>query len=418
MTYTFNSPRRWLPSAINAVGRALRRIGLDPVRLEEDALLSKAVQRTGLDDFGDDSFREPLRVILASFDREVPATFVARIFVRDQFLLRLTNRLRIQHTLKVYPEIAHQSVDRPMFICGLPRTGSTLLHRLLAEDPANRVPRAWEIDNPVPPPDAVTYKTDPRIRQVERRLAILNFLAPSFRTIHNLSAKSPEECIQLMANDFTGIYFLVALDLPSYRRWFYDQDLTHAYRLHKRQLQLLQFRYRGTRWVLKAPQHLTGLQSLLKVYPDACVVQLHRDPLKAVPSCVSLIATMRSAFYDNVQPNTVGDEWLTDLARSVQRGMQARVCAKANPACSARFIDLHYRDLVEQPLLAVRQIYDTFGYELTEETVERMGAFLSTHPQHQHGKHHYMLEEFGLNASDVRERFSTYCEHFGVVAEE
>ena len=343
--------------AFNAAGRAAQRLGFEPLPIDADRLVAGARRATGLRDSGDDGCREPLAVMARDIDEHPGTTPFARLFMRRHLIKRLSNKLRIAAALRADPAIERRPVDRPLFVLGLPRTGTTLLHRLLAVDPDNRAPLTWEMDDPVPPPEATAGTArDPRAARVAKELATLDRVAPGFRAIHELGAELPEECIALMANELTSMTFLVGLSLPGYRRWLLARDLGATYASHRRQLQLLQGEERAPRWVLKAPFHLHGLPWLLRTYPDACVVQTHRDPLQVMPSVASLMLTMREAFQDGLSPADVGDEVVTDLGAWLERAMDVRARAEADGASRAHFGDLPYCGGVAHPNGVVRRI--------------------------------------------------------------
>jgi hypothetical protein len=399
---------------INAAGRALEGLGIQLVRADEERLIRRATTQTGLTDFGDDSFLEPLRLLIQSTEQGPRINLIGQLYARSTMVDRLSTRLQIEAAIAADPSILEERIQQPLFIIGLPRSGTTLLHRLLAVDPANRAPRLWEMVQPVPPPERETYTTDPRIAQTAKEIDLLNRLAPTFRSIHDLDVAQPEECLALMANDLMSLWFLVGMDLPEYRQWLHQQDLTDTYRRHKRQLQLLQSRFRGDRWVLKSPWHLHGLRWLLEVYPDARIVQTHRDPLKIIPSLASLMLTMREALQDDISPADVGQEVLEGIPDWLESAMRVRAAAEADPAGHAIFIDAHYGDIVADPMGTVRRTYQRFDIKLTDEAERRMLAYLDANQQHKHGEHLYTLEQFSLERDRTREIFSAYCERFGV----
>ncbi len=399
---------------LNVVARGLAALRLDPFRVDADKLIRRAQRATGLDDFGGDSYREPLDILVRDVHTAPGITPFARLFMREHLHKRLCNRLRIEAAIAADPTIEQQPIARPIFVLGLPRTGTTLLHRLLAEDPANRAPLTWELDGPAPPPDPATHATDPRIAEVQRELDMLDRLAPEFKAIHELGAELPEECIGFMANDLASVTFMVGLWLPEYSDWLDVLDMTESYARHKRQLQLLQAKFPPRRWVLKAPFHLYGLEWLLGTYPDACIVQTHRDPLAVIPSAASLMYTMRSGLQDGLTPADLGQEMLTTLTAWLDRAMAVRARAEADPTTRARFVDAHYRDVVADPIETVRRVYAAFGDELTDDAEQRMRAFLDDNRQHKHGKHTYTLEQFSLDPAQTRAHFAAYCSRFGV----
>jgi len=390
---------------LNAAGRSLKKFGADPVSLDAERLLAGVKKRAGTQ--LDPAVDEAARQLLGSAQRSQNLTFFGRVFLSRTVAQRLGNHAGIQATLAAEPAITRQTIDRPWFIAALPRSGTTLLHRLLAEDPNNRVPRQWEMDRPCPPPQRASYERDPRITAVGRDIAILNRLAPGFRTIHAIGAAEPEECINLFANDLRSVWFLVGLDLPEYAHWLYHQDLVPLYRRHRLQLQLLQWRYRAERWVLKAPMHLLGLGPILSVYPDAQIITTHRDPVSVVLSEASLFRTMRQAFQDNVDSTAIGREMLDHLGDWTDAALGAR---DAHPG--TRFVDLSYHALIADPMAAVRHIYTAFDAPLSTTATLRMEAWLRNNRQHKHGVHRYTPEEFGIDPDHVRRRFVRYSERF------
>jgi hypothetical protein len=248
---------------LNGVGSALRAAGLPLVRLDEASLLAEASRRTGLDDFGDDAFRDPLRRLLASYESEASLTVLGRLIARRDAVRLLQNRLRLVDTWRRHPEIAAGGVHAPIVIVGLPRTGTTILHALLAQDPRNRVPMTWEVMHPWPAPERARYETDPRIAQVERHFAGVDRIVPGFKSMHPMGALLPQECVALTAHEFATMLYHTTNRVPTYQRWLDGADLRPVYRAHRRWLQYLQWRCPGERWVLKSPGHLWAIDALL-----------------------------------------------------------------------------------------------------------------------------------------------------------
>ncbi len=408
--------RPYRPRALelaNALVRLLDLAGGRFLAVHEETLIRKACKKTGLSDFGDGSFREPLRILCRHSQTGKRMTALGRVTFRTTLLQQLVNKLMIQAELAAHPEICEEEVREPIFVLGLPRTGTTLLHRLLARDPVNRTPQYWEMTNPVPPPEPATYETDPRIKKAEQGFAILDYAAPALISMHEMHASQAEECLPLMANDLLSGLFCAPWDSP-YLDWFMNLDMEHAYELHERQLKLLQWKFPNKRWVLKAPWHLYGLESLLKTYPGARIVQTHRNPLEVLPSNASLLTTMRSAFYESVDPIAIGNEVVRRSEALITRGMEVRSKEEQRGDSLSIFQDVHYANLVSDPMGTIKSIYEGFGLELSPEADERMRSYLADSPQHKHGKHRYTLEQFGLDADVVRERFRSYCERFSL----
>lgn len=408
-TFEYSSRPQWL-RFVNWAGGALRQTGLPLADLSEASLLSAAIRKTGLSDWGDESFRIPLRILLESLEKEADLNFIGRYLLRDRCIRLLVNRLRIQADLKRYPEILQVPVQRPLFILGLPRTGTTLLHNLLAQDSSSRWLRCWELFNPSPPPERETSENDPRVEDVKKLIRSYNYLAPKLASAHYLNAIGPEECNQLFEHEFTGLIFELSADVPSYVKWLIAHDMVGPYRSFREQLQLLAWRYSGEYWLLKAPAHLLNLDALLSVFPDACIIQTHRDPLKVIPSLCSLSAIAREIYSDRVDLKVIGEHWLNRLAIGLEREMQVRESANF-----AQFYDVNYNDLVRDPIHTIHQIYEYFGYEFKPQFEKNMKSWLSQNPQHKHGIHRYSLEQFGLQPVEVSQRFAKYCERFNII---
>jgi len=391
----------WVARSLNALGRAGAAVGVRP-SLRPDDLIAHARRLAGGGDFERDDWREPLEVLAHSLDQEADLTFLGRFLARTDVSRRLSNRLLIEQSVREHPEMLDRPVTAPIFILGLPRTGTTLLHRLLAVDRNHRVLLAWQTDRPAPPPEPATHHHDRRIRLTQRDLDSLHWLNPRFRHIHEVGARLPEECINLMANDLVSLWFALAYDTPSYRDWFNGLDFTTCYENHRRQLQLLQYRFPEARWVLKAPMHMLGLPALLTVYPDARFIQTHRDPVEVAPSGASLINTFRAPLHRRSDPARVGATVLDDLHLWWSTAGEVR---RAHPG-ELPWIDVDYPELVANPMAIIREIYGTFELELSEETEDAMRVFLDANRQHKHGVHRYGPEDFGLSADQIRDRFA------------
>jgi hypothetical protein len=409
-----SSAARGVIRAANTTGRGLRSLGLEFVSLEERSLLEAACRETSLDDFGGDEFREPLRLVLEGLETEARLTLLGRVVARRDLLGLLTNRLRLTEDRKRHPGICEQRISRPFFIIGLPRTGSTLLHHLISQDPASRAPQAWEVMTPSPPPEAARYETDPRIAEAERKLQWLDVLAPDFKAIHPLGARLAIECIAILSHSFLSSRFHTTYRTPSYQAWLKKQDLRPAYAYHRRFLQHLQWSKRADRWVLKAPAHLYALDSLFAIYPDALVVQTHRDPRVVLGSVASLTLSLQSAFAEPLDLTEIGREVMQSWTEGIERGMHVR---HTGPVGAERFFDVNYQELLADPIGTVRQIYTHFDLPLTAEAEQRMRSHLTGNPQHKHGRHAYDLKAFGLDGPSLDQRFRSYREFFAIAPE-
>jgi hypothetical protein len=398
----------------NALGNGLRACGVAQMSLDEETLLDRARRSTRLSDFGGDWFRAPLRRLLASYEREAALTPLGRIIAHADVARLLENRLRMADVHARHPEIAAQPIRRPLFVVGLPRTGTSILHELLAQDPQNRVPMSWEVMYPYPPPERATYGSDPRIAQVDKHLGGVDRLMPGFKQMHPMGAELPQECVALTAHDFASLLFSTTHDVPSYQAWLDAADLRPVYASHRRQLQYLQWRCPPTRWALKSPGHLWALDALLAEYPDACIVQTHRDPLKVIASLASLVATLRGMASERVDRRAIGREWSARLADGLRRAMRVR---DDLPPGTAPPFDLHLGELMRDEIAAVQRIYAHFGWTLSDDAAARMRRFLAANPKDKHGAHRYTLAEAGLDAPTERARYAAYVERFDVQTE-
>ena len=311
-------------------------------------------------------------------------------------------------------EIDAEEIRAPIFVLGLPRTGTTILFSLLAQDPANRVPMTWEAMWPWPPPERATYDRDPRIARAEQSFARIDRMLPEFKKMHPMGARLPQECAVLLSHEFTTIMHHTMHDVPSYQRWLDAIDRRPGYASHRRQLQYLQWHCPAERWVLKSPEHLWTLDALLAVYPDARFVQMHRDPLKVIASLVSLVSYLRSLASDRIDPPAIAADWTVRLAAGLDHALRVREEAGLGPE---RVFDLHLGEFVGQEIAAVRRLYDHFGMALCERAEARMQAFLAANPKDKHGEHEYRLVETGLEEGTERARYARYVRHFDVPSE-
>ncbi|HSP97758.1 MAG TPA: sulfotransferase [Candidatus Dormibacteraeota bacterium] len=400
--------------AFNTAGAALRAVGIPVVRLDAATLCARARRATGLEDFGDPWFRAPLGVLLDALEREAALHTLGRVIARSDLTRLLENRLRMTDVLARHPEITAAPVARPLFVVGLPRTGTSILHELLAQDPANRVPLTWEVMHPYPPPQRATYTGDPRIAALDKHLAGVDRLLPEFKKMHPMGAELPQECVALTAHDFASMLFSTTHRVPSYQAWLDRADLRPVYASHRRQLQYLQWRCPAEHWALKSPGHLWALDALLAEYPDACVVQTHRDPLKVVASLASLVATLRRMASNDIDQAAIGAEWTAFLADGLARAAATR---ERWPASAPPPFDMRFGDFLRDEIAMVRRIYAHFGRELSDEAADRMRRFLAANPKDKHGTHTYTLADASLDPATERARYAAYQQRFAVPSE-
>jgi sulfotransferase family protein len=394
--------------ALNAGGRVLRRLGANPPSLDVDSLIRSARSRAGTSDFGPWRFDEPLERLLRSYRDEAALTTLGRITVREMLVSLLENLLLLEAERARNPRIGEQQVADPVFIVGLPRTGTTHLHGIVSQDPRNRAPLTWEVMFPAARGAREAETAAVRARTTSR-LGWANSLAPEFMRIHPIAANLPQECIAIQAQIFMSIQFHTTHAVPSYEDWFERDSQNLAYDFHRYVLQHLQTQRPGDRWVLKAPGHLFGLGALLRRYPNAKVIHTHRDPLRVMASMASHATVLRRAFSDAAEPRQIAKDWADRWARALDGFLEVRDRAPA-----AQFLDVHYEAIESKPLETVERVYDFLGWPLGEQAREAMQRFLDANPKNKHGTHRYTLEEFGFDRAAELERFRGYCERFAI----
>lgn len=373
-------------------------------------LMQRAQAVTSLSDFGEDSFREGLDLLVRSSDHEARLTERGRIGFDIQIIDLLANRLQIEHWYKKHPEIDEQEIVAPLIGLGLPRTGSTALSCLLAEDPNVRCIRNWEASMPCPPPETATELTDPRIAIAQRMVLKRQEMFPRKMAMLPSSATMPTECQTYMGYDFKTQLFQALWQVPSYADWLNHQaDLVPTYRYVKRVLKLLQWRCPPGRWRLKNPSHIVFIEALDKVFPDAHYWMTHRDIGNVIPSVADLYYELIKASSDDVDKNylsALNTDWC-------ELGMR-KVIAFRDSGNDHRFFDIQFGPFMKDPFPIIARLYDFLGEELTAEAFTRMQAWRRNTPRDQHGEHSYHAADFGIDLTQLRERFRFYTERFDV----
>jgi hypothetical protein len=406
----YEQPFRPRPIALaNRLGRALASVGLGGARFTVDGLIAAARRRTGLVRFDDESFRQPLGMLVDAIEREAELTPLGRAITRSRLVGVLSNRLRAQALFERYPEILQEEIVAPIFIAGLQRTGTTMLHRLLAADPGLRALLSWEALNPAPLLRRPWHTRDPRIGTAVLAERGLRYLAPDFFAIHPVEAEAPEEEVILLDYSFLSTVAEATLHVPSFSAWLEAQDQTPAYAYLKKLLQLLQWQNRKQRWILKTPHHLEWLDTLLAVFPDARIICTHRDPLKTLASFCSMIAHGRGVFTDHVDAREVGAHWSRKTQRQVARAMATR-----DRVGNGAFLDISYYDLMSDPMTEIARIYDFIGRPLTPVIRDAIETARRRNPKDKHGKHSYRLSDFGLSRDAVEAGFAAYRARYGI----
>jgi hypothetical protein len=374
----------------------------------DDILTESSLRTGGLTDLGDGPYLEGLGRFVDSLNADAQLNEIGEFVARERALLHTVNRLGYVEDRKRIPQIAEQRIVKPVFIIGMPRTGTTILHDILAQDPANRAPLTWETMFPSPPPEEATFTTDPRIAACAASFPPIE--EQQLRAIHPLGAELSQECVTMMGESMCTPLFHNQFNVKTYEDWVdTGADWSHVYDFHYRQLQHLQVFHERDRWVLKTGAHLWGLEHLLETYPDARIVFTHRDPVKSMTSYSSLTTIVRSSLSDHVDPNEVSADWIPRLQRVLMHGVDVRA-AKEYP--DAVFYDMMFPDFVGGQFTMVEKIYDAFGLPMSDEGARRMNAFIDANPPGVHGKHTYTPEDYGIDPAQVRAEFREYIDHF------
>jgi hypothetical protein len=374
-------------------------------------LVDLAISQTGLRDFGGETFREGLDILVRAIDREARFNELGKAAFDAQIIGHLSDRLQVEYWYGRHPEIDEQRIVAPLIGLGLPRTGSTALSCLLAADPAARAIRNWEAMAPCPPPELATQADDPRIARAEAAMERRARLFPRMVQMLPSTATSPSECQTFMAMDLKSQMFEAYAYIPSYVEWLYHSaDLVPTYAYVKRVLKLLQWRCPPTRWRLKNPSHSLFIGALAEVYPDARFVMTHRDVASVIPSVADLYLELSRAYSDQVDRHRLGQH----AATFCELGMQ-RMIAFRDAGNDHRFFDIHFAPFQKDPFPLLAELYAWMGEPLTDEAVARMKAWRQGSPRDKHGDHLYDAADFGLDAGALRARFAFYTQRFGVV---
>ncbi|MGH8528907.1 MAG: sulfotransferase family protein [Nevskiales bacterium] len=372
----------------------------------EQLLAEASAAQGGLSDFGDPSFRAGLDALCTALNREAKLSDTGRQIMRQKLVTQLGNRLRVEDYFRRHPEINDESVAPPVVIVGLPRTGTTKLHRLLSRDPRFYWMAFWESQFPVPFPNESPQEPTVRIAEGRALCDMMTTAMPKLVAIHPMDADEADEEVMLTEHSFMSAFNAYA-DIPGYMRWLDQQDQTPVYQYLRRGLQFLQWqkRQRGViaeRWVLKAPHHLLRMHLLLQVFPGTKVILTHRDPLQSIPSIASFIHTLWSIYSAQASPVAAGHEWSAIMQRALVHTMNIREHAPS------QFLDVRFQDTVKRPMEVVRDIYAFLGLKLPSAVDQRMRDWLAEDEKSHQGGHDYTLEQFGLSDAQIRRDFADY----------
>lgn len=375
-----------------------------------DALIEQAKRATDHADFGGDSFREGLERLVSSADRQARLNETGRAMFDADVVNHLSRRLEIEHCYALHPEIDEQQIVAPLIGLGLPRTGSTVFHCLLAEDADVRYIRSWEAQAPCPPPETATQHDDPRILRDKERLAIMDQMFPRLKTMLPLSPTAPMECQYFMGYDFKSLLFPATYQLPDYAHWLtYEADLVPTFHYLKRVLKLLQWRCPPTRWRLKNPALSIYIDDLDKVFPDARYWVTHRDIGKIIPSIVDMYYEFMSAGSDEVDLHFINEL----NQESWEIGLKRLIAFRSRGDNESRFFDAQFEDVQRDPIPVFEKLYAFLGETLTDRTKQKMLDWRNDTPRDKHGERQYKAE-IDIDPAKLRERFAFYTDRFDI----
>lgn len=376
-----------------------------------DPLLAQASELTGgLADFGDGSFRDGLEIFLQSGANEGQLTEIGKAALEGMALSNLVNRLNVVEWHRTHPALATSRIDSPIFLIGLPRTGTTALSHLLSVDPANRSLLGWEINQSVPPPTTATYRTDPRFVAAMEAPDMLGMINPEFKAIHHDPPNMPLECATVLGQHFSSLHLSTTFNLPSYMDWIRTNDHTQAYEWHRTVLQVLQSQCPG-QWQLKSPVHLIDPSAIAAVYPDARFVLTHRDPVNVIASVCSLVRSLAGTFTSADWQDYIRQTW-PEVVGSLLDNQNAFRDSQIAAGRGDAFVDIAYSDLVGDPITTIASLYEHLGENFSTEAESAMRAHSAEHKKDRFGSHSYSLEEWGLDRDALTERVQPYLTRY------
>jgi hypothetical protein len=377
-----------------------------------DELHEWVTQQTGNDDFGPDDYRAGLEVLLLSMDFDPRFTEQGRRIAWGEIYSALAARAHAIRAMKETPGFDRTPIARPIVITGIPRTGTTALHKLMAVDPQFQGLQGWLLTAPMPRPPRATWEADPAFQDAVERLNARFGAQPSLRAAHNIVAEEVDECLGVLRQSFVSNFWTCPWTAPSYGLWWQTQDEAQSYRHYARVLQLIGHGEPEERWLLKNPGHIHHLDQLFAVFPDALVIHTHRDPAKAIPSLCGLLAPIHHFMETSeagVQARLLGVRETEKWADAMRR------CEPVRERHSGQILDVVHGDFHRDPVGTIARIYDFADLSLSPETEAAMAERISASPELSHGVHRYDLADFGLTATGVRERFGDYTDRFGLI---
>jgi hypothetical protein len=387
---------------INLIGKKLLDFKVPLAQLDEEMIRQRAIENTGLDDFGPVDYNEAFRLLLDSGKCDANFHFFGQLAFSILLTKNLTNRLLLIEKMKLAPDIFQKPVRKPIIIIGLPRSGTTFLHRLLDLDPNLKAPQFWEVMRPIP-----LETPDRRYQKAKRELSISGKLYRDHDRIHYTRAHTPEECVMYLASTFFSMAFWTFAPLYRYIDWYIKKDRAIPYQEYKWFIQLLQETYPDKNLLLKAPAHMGSLDQILKNFPSARIIQTHRNPVSVINSINSLRYSTHIRVTNTYDVLRTAELTTQLWEKEIQRNLEAR---QANPGI---VYDVHYQDLIADPLRTIRGIYNNFDLPWTEDHHQILKIGIQNNPKNRFGTHKYASEDFGTSDQEILERFKTYCEAFG-----
>ena len=386
------------------------------VRLETDRLIAEACESTGLADFGEPGWEDAFRVLVDSLEADVDLHMIGRLMTRAELLRGLRNRLLVTEACRAEPAIRHGQVIAPLLIAGQGRTGTSILFELLAQDPNNRAPLAWEAASPAEPPPATLAEGITREQIAETVNEFFYDVQPAIRAAHEYRWDLPVECIRFMDAEFSSDWWAMLYAAWGWLKWRVEHPSDASYRWHRRVLQLLQYgREDAPRWLLKSPAHLGNLDRLLRQYPDIRIIHTHRDPLRSVPSTVSLSMLMRTSRANGVDANLLGQMVVKGYVGMLRKVIDERSSGVIPPG---QITDVHFQDLMKDPAGTVERVYAALGLPFTVGFADVISNYVATKPRDHFGKHRYTPEDYELSRQGIREEFHFYTDHYGIALED
>jgi hypothetical protein len=386
------------------------------VPLDEASLLDHARRNTGLDDFGEDGWREHFRYLLQVIEDEAKLNFVGRVLTRSDMLTYLEARLRVTDAYKQHPEIEDEVITEPVFILGFGRSGTTILHETLSQDPQFRSVRRWEGLFPCPPPEAATYETDPRIAKAQGRVDFVHGISPDWASMHAWGGNLPVEDIEFTYTAFFSEVWQLGYQIPSWEAYFASHSPDAHFTWHKRLLKLLQWKHKKPHWLFKNPTHMPRIPALLTAYPDAKIVLPHRDPVTTADSVINVGGVIISWRTDSIYgDNKTGTEWL-DVESRVKMWDDVMEWIDSDLMKPGFYGNIIYNEFMDDPMAAIAKLYEELRLPLTDEARQRMTSFLNERHQGSHGNKNAYAKSTAEDPRTVAERkaYKRYQDRFGV----